>query len=209
MHGCTGAWWLTAQWAGGSAPNHRNGPGVRLYSHGGAAPFAGGNVGGFGSGKPAASGFMGAAAAAPGFGGFGGAAPAFGGLGAGTADADLVSAALPVGADSLSSICFSPDSRYVSASSWDGKVYVYENVRDTMGKPSQLKPVAVSPAANFTDGPLLDHEWISATSIVAAGCGPHPGSKSVKLWDIQANAASVIGQVRKAQRRCEGCRAVT
>lgn len=139
---------------------------------------------------------MGAAAAAPGgFGNFGGAAPAFGGLGAGAADPDLISATLPVGADSLSSICFSPDSRYVSASSWDGKVYAYENVRDGMGKPAQLKPVAVSPAANFTDGPLLDHEWISPTSIVAVGCGPHPGNRSVKLWDIQANTASVIGQV--------------
>jgi hypothetical protein len=168
---------------GGGFPAAGAGFGAPVAAAGGG--FGGGfGIGGFGAASAPAAAF-----GVGGGGGFG----ALGGFGAAAAvDADTAHATLPADADSISSVGFSPDSKYASASSWDGKVYVYTVTRNNMGAPSQLSPALTSPVL---DGPLLDHDWISAGHIVAAGCGPNAGKKVLKMWDLQTNQASAIGQV--------------
>lgn len=123
-------------------------------------------------------------------------APAYGGgfggqVAAAPAALAEVTVTLPANSDSISCVGFSPDSKHVSAASWDGIVRLYRLDRDgSTGAPLALTPARESPNVG---APILDAKWepTSGQSMYTGDC-----NGMLKRWDIATNTGVDMGKVR-------------
>lgn len=130
-----------------------------------------------------------------GFGGFGGFPAAAAAPVAAPVEKDM-EVAMPPGTDSISAIAWSPSSQFIAAASWDNKCYIWEVARQPgTGAPAAAQAKALSPDLG---APVLDVKWTpDGASMFAVGC-----NNTVKLWNLQANAATDIGRHDKPIKSC-------
>jgi mRNA export factor len=98
--------------------------------------------------------------------------------------------------DTISSLKWSPNSNMLAASSWDGKVYLWDI------KPNYYNTLSPQPMMN-TDlvDPVLQISWYHDGSIIFAGCI----DGSVKYWDLPQNKIVNLGQLQNAAAQVHWC----
>ena len=94
---------------------------------------------------------------------------------------------VPPGADAFSALAWAPTTNHIAATSWDGKVRVWEVQRGAGNA-----PVGGVGKLEFDAGaPLLDLAWKEdGQHAFIGGCG-----KTVKLWSLATNSATDVGTV--------------
>jgi len=89
--------------------------------------------------------------------------------------------------DTVSSMKWGPNSTYLAASTWDGKIRVWD-VKETYPGSGTVasQPVLMQ---DFTD-PVLNISWNREGNVIFAGCSDN----TVKAWDLQGNRVMPVGQ---------------
>ena len=87
--------------------------------------------------------------------------------------------------DTVSSLKWSPAANHLAASSWDGKVRVWD-IKDAYGGKITAQPMLVT---DMTE-PILQVSWNTQGNIIFAGSSDN----TIKAWDLQQNRVVNIGQ---------------
>jgi len=102
-------------------------------------------------------------------------------------------------ADTISSLKWSPASNILAASSWDGRICLWD-IKSTYYNELVPQPIMNT---NLLD-PVLQISWYNEGNVIFAGCI----DGSIKYWDLPQNKVINLGQSSKAAAQVCWCEAV-